>query len=151
MDCLHWQSLHSETVGDSNTRQSLLYLPWPPWVMRQEIETILSVSCHPRWPRQINSDCPCRRHYWVPFANVNTALGGFISCMFTLKPHSLNICLWLVVCTNLFINDTLFNGISSMAFHQWHFINDILSTPVFTNDILSTIFTNDIFSKIFHQ
>ncbi len=27
------------------------YLPWPPWVARQKIEMILSVSCPPRWPR----------------------------------------------------------------------------------------------------
>jgi hypothetical protein len=31
----------SETVSDSDMKQ---YLPWPPWAMRQEIETILSVS-----------------------------------------------------------------------------------------------------------
>jgi hypothetical protein len=29
------------------------YLPWPPWAVQQEIETILSVSRHPRWPRQV--------------------------------------------------------------------------------------------------
>ncbi len=39
----------SKTVIDSDMKW---YLPWPPWVMQQEIETILSVSCHPRWPRQ---------------------------------------------------------------------------------------------------
>jgi hypothetical protein len=73
MDHLHWQSLQSETVGNSDMRQSLLYLPWPPWAMRQEIETIPSVSCHPRWPRQVDSDCRCHRHYRVTFANVNMA------------------------------------------------------------------------------
>ncbi len=26
-------------------------LHWPPWATRQEIETILSGSHHPRWPR----------------------------------------------------------------------------------------------------
>ncbi len=50
------------------------YLPWPPWAKQQEIETILSVSLHPKWPMQVNSDCRCRRHYRVTFANVNTAL-----------------------------------------------------------------------------
>ncbi len=64
MDHLHWWSLQSKTIGDSDTWQSLLYLPWPPWAMRQEIEPILSVSCCPRWPRQVNSDCCCRRHLW---------------------------------------------------------------------------------------
>ncbi len=39
----------SEIIGDSDMKQ---YLPWPPWVTQQEIETILSVSCRPRWPRQ---------------------------------------------------------------------------------------------------
>ncbi len=53
----------SETVGDSVAQQSpwaarqspwvaRQYLPWPPWVAQQEIETILSVSHRPRWPRQ---------------------------------------------------------------------------------------------------
>jgi hypothetical protein len=56
MDHLHWRSLQRETISDSNTRQSLLYLPWPPWAMRQEIETILSVLRRPRWPRQVYSD-----------------------------------------------------------------------------------------------
>ncbi len=59
MDCLHWQSLQSETIGDSDMRQSLLYLPWPPWAMQQEIETILYVLHFPRFPRQVNSDCRC--------------------------------------------------------------------------------------------
>jgi len=49
------------------------YLPWPPWVTRQETETILSMYCHPRWPRQVNSDCHCCGRYHVTFANVNTA------------------------------------------------------------------------------
>ncbi len=53
MDHLHWRSLQSETISDSNMRQSLLCLTWPPWAMRQEIETILSVLCRPRWPRQV--------------------------------------------------------------------------------------------------
>jgi hypothetical protein len=74
IDRLHWRSLQSETVGDSNMRQSLLYLPWLPWVMRQEMETILSVSCRPRWPRQVNGDCCCRRCYCITFANVNMTL-----------------------------------------------------------------------------
>jgi len=39
-----------------------------------KIETILSVSPRPRWPRQVNSDCRCHQHYRVTFANVNTAL-----------------------------------------------------------------------------
>jgi hypothetical protein len=44
----------SKTVGNSNTQQSpQQYLPWPPWAARQEIETILSVSHCPRWPRQV--------------------------------------------------------------------------------------------------
>jgi hypothetical protein len=33
MDHLHWRSLQSETIGDSDMQQSLLYLPWPPWAM----------------------------------------------------------------------------------------------------------------------
>ncbi len=60
----------SETLSDSDMKQ---YLPWPPWVMRQEIETILSVLCHPRWPMQVNSDCRCHWHYCINLANVNTA------------------------------------------------------------------------------
>jgi len=38
----------SETVGDSDTRQSpwaaRQYLPWPPWVVQQKIEMILIVK-----------------------------------------------------------------------------------------------------------
>ncbi len=59
-DCLHWRQWHATvTLGhnsmrnntsNSNTEQ---YLPWPPWSERREIETILSVSCRPRWPRQV--------------------------------------------------------------------------------------------------
>jgi hypothetical protein len=67
----------SKTVSDSDIRQSpwamWQYLPWPPWVAPQEIETILSVSHLPRWPRQVNSVCRCHRHYCVTFANLNTA------------------------------------------------------------------------------
>ena len=40
----------TETVSDSDMKQ---YLPWPPWATQQKIETILSVSCRPRWPRQV--------------------------------------------------------------------------------------------------
>jgi hypothetical protein len=29
------------------------HLPWPPWVMQQDIETILSLSRCPRWPRKV--------------------------------------------------------------------------------------------------
>ncbi len=63
-------TLTRETVSDSSMKQ---YLPWPSWVMQQEIETILSVLCHPRWPRQVNSHCHCHWHYCITFANVNTA------------------------------------------------------------------------------
>ncbi len=38
-----------------------------------EIGSFLLMSHHPRWPRQICSDCRCCRHYRVTFANVNTA------------------------------------------------------------------------------
>ncbi len=40
----------SKTIGGSNSKQ---YLPWPPWVMRQEIETRISVLRPPRWPREV--------------------------------------------------------------------------------------------------
>jgi hypothetical protein len=60
MDHLHLVTFVSETVGNSGTSNmqqspwaARQYLPWPPWVAQQEIETILSVSCHPRWPRQV--------------------------------------------------------------------------------------------------
>jgi hypothetical protein len=65
----------SEIVSDSDMKQ---YLPWPPWVTRQEIETILSVSHHPRWPMQVNSDCCCQQHYRITFANVSTALKPYL-------------------------------------------------------------------------
>jgi len=64
----------SKTVSDSNMKQ---YLPWPPWAMQQEMETILSVLRRPRWPMQVNSDCLCHQHYRVTFANVNMALVFF--------------------------------------------------------------------------
>jgi hypothetical protein len=66
----------SETVSDSDIKQ---YLPWPPWATRQEIETILSVSRLPRWPRQVNCDCRCCQRYCVTFTNVNMALFVFVS------------------------------------------------------------------------
>ncbi len=34
------------SIPCSNRRQSLLYLPWP-------LEMILSLSCRPRWPKQV--------------------------------------------------------------------------------------------------
>ena len=43
----------SKTISDSDMRQSLLYLPWLPWVVRHKIELILPVLCRPRWPRQV--------------------------------------------------------------------------------------------------
>jgi hypothetical protein len=44
----------SETVSDSESDSDMKqYLPWPPWVTRQKIETILSVSCRPRWSMQV--------------------------------------------------------------------------------------------------
>jgi hypothetical protein len=42
--------LASETISDSDTKQHLL---WPPWAMQQEIEKILSLLHHSRWPRQV--------------------------------------------------------------------------------------------------
>ncbi len=61
----------SENVSHSDMKQ---YLPWPPWVTRQEIETIVAVSHHPRWSMQVNSDCRCQWYYRITFANVNIAL-----------------------------------------------------------------------------
>jgi hypothetical protein len=43
----------SETVSDSDSGNMKQYLPWPPWLMRQKIETIQSVLCHLRWPMQV--------------------------------------------------------------------------------------------------
>jgi hypothetical protein len=40
----------SKAVSESDTKQ---YLPWLPWEAQQEIETILSMSCRPRWQRQV--------------------------------------------------------------------------------------------------
>jgi hypothetical protein len=74
MDRLHWRSLQSETIDDSDTQQSLLYLPWPPWAMQKEMETIPSVPLCPRWPRQVYSDCCSHRHYRITFTNVKAAL-----------------------------------------------------------------------------
>jgi hypothetical protein len=65
---LFWQKRQQQRQG--------MFLPWPPWATRQEIEIILSVLHHPRWPRQ---------EQWrvllvavtgiivINFANVNTA------------------------------------------------------------------------------
>ncbi len=38
-----------------------------------QIGSFLFMSLHPRWPRQISSDCRCRRHYCMTFSNVNMA------------------------------------------------------------------------------
>jgi len=81
LKCLHWQSLQSETVSDSDTQHSLQYSPRPPQAMQQEIETILSVSHPPRWPRQANSDCRCSWHYCITFAIVNDPLRSLFSYM----------------------------------------------------------------------
>jgi len=54
-----------DNTGDNDSRQphhrpiyiclwvTHLYLPWPTWAAWQKIETILSVSHRPRWPRQV--------------------------------------------------------------------------------------------------
>ncbi len=60
----HWRQQHS------------MFLPWPPWAAQQEIETILSVSCCPRWPRQEQqgvSLVAVAGIMAINFANVNTA------------------------------------------------------------------------------
>jgi hypothetical protein len=48
--------LVSKPISNSDTKQ---YLPWPPWVMQQKIETILSALCRIRWSSQVVS-CHCR-------------------------------------------------------------------------------------------
>jgi hypothetical protein len=42
--------------------------------MRQKIEMILSLSCHPRWPRQVQSHVTVADIIALNFANGNTAL-----------------------------------------------------------------------------
>ncbi len=46
------------------------HLPQPPWATRQEIETILSVSRRPRWPRQVRKAIS-RAFSRTNLANVN--------------------------------------------------------------------------------
>ncbi len=51
--CLHWRRLRDNAgINDSDSYMKQ-YLPWPPWATQQKIETILSVSRCPRWPRQV--------------------------------------------------------------------------------------------------
>jgi len=64
----------NETVSNSNMWQlSLLYLPWPPWVVWQKIEMFLSLLCRPRWPRQVQrcAITSVTRIIAPTFANVN--------------------------------------------------------------------------------
>ncbi len=78
--------LVSETVGDSDTKQ---YLPCPPWVTWQKIETILSLLLRrPRWPRL--------EQWWLSlvagvlnFANVNMAYRQMLSkaLVLAMKKH----------------------------------------------------------------
>jgi len=91
----------SETISNSDMKQ---YLPWPPWLTQQEIETILSVSRCPRWPMQVNSECCCHLCYPLTFANVNMALNPLIllakwicyQCCLCLGP-AISWLTWIVV------------------------------------------------------
>jgi len=47
IDSLHWPCIWGDNAGDSDTRQPLLYLPWPPWVLGQRYD-------HFYWPRLVN-------------------------------------------------------------------------------------------------
>jgi hypothetical protein len=72
----------SKTVGNSDMPLSLLYLPRPPRVVQHKIEMILSVSCHPRQPRQVQSGVAVAGIIVLTFANGSTALSVVkkISC-----------------------------------------------------------------------
>jgi hypothetical protein len=79
----------SETVSDSDTWQSLLYLPWPPWAAWQKIKkypicavppkvtkasTVLTVTCidvYGRVSLSLSLALSCQN-----FVNVNTALSS---------------------------------------------------------------------------
>ncbi len=50
--CLHWWRFHNNAGDNDSDSYMKQYLPWPHWVTRQKIETILSVLGHPRWHRQ---------------------------------------------------------------------------------------------------
>ncbi len=83
MDHLHWRSFFSETICDSDTQtvmwRSLLYLSWPPWAAQCKIELILSISCCPRWPRQVQSRVAVTGIIMSTFANGNNGLYTFSS------------------------------------------------------------------------
>ncbi len=79
MDRLHWRHLLAKPSAATVTLAAWQCLPRSPWAARQVIETTLSVSRRPRWPRQVQ--------WWLSratvvsiiagvrnFANVNTAL-----------------------------------------------------------------------------
>jgi hypothetical protein len=76
----------SKNVSDSDMKQ---YLPWPPWVTRQEIETILSVLRHTRRPMQVNSDCCCQRHYRITWGRVFNFRSGCMHTMHLLSSVSI--------------------------------------------------------------
>jgi hypothetical protein len=84
----------SKTVGDSNMRQSLLYLLWSHWAARHKIEMTLSVSCCLKWPRQVRKAISHRNIAGVmpfKFGNGNMALG--IINIYTLIIFNLRLCL----------------------------------------------------------
>jgi hypothetical protein len=51
-----------------------LYLPWSPFAVQQKIETMLSVLCRPRWPRQVRQCCKMSNSFATNIANVNNPL-----------------------------------------------------------------------------
>ncbi len=82
MDDLDWWSLQAKLSTLSLCCQqqrhmtvtwlSLLYLPWPPWAARQQIEMILSLSRCPRWPRQVQPCGCCRSLSSVLFIDIKS-------------------------------------------------------------------------------
>ncbi len=60
----------SETVSDSDMKQ---YLPWPPWVTQQKIETLLYLCCVAQGGQGKNIECDITGVIVRDIGNVNSA------------------------------------------------------------------------------
>ncbi len=58
----------------------LPYLPWPPWLVRQKVEIIISLSHRPRWPRQVvvvMCRCLCHWYYQAQLCQRKHSFHGY--------------------------------------------------------------------------
>jgi hypothetical protein len=71
---IHLQSLLVKMLATAIDNRQMMYLPWPSWAARQNIEMIVSLSCSQRLPRQVQSCVSIAGVIVLNLANGNTAL-----------------------------------------------------------------------------